>query len=522
MRSRSVIFWGAATALGMSASVLAAAPASAAPPTPTPTPQSRAAAVAELKASSDRTPTVITDRSGAVTSVRTAPGHPIDRPAGVRRGASAELTARGLAKEHGAAFGLRKGDAELRTTATLPAAGGLEVVRFNQTVGNVPVLGADLVVTVRPDGETVSVGSTVTTATPVSTTPRVTAGQAAATAHAATVSNEKLATGTDLTVATPALAMFDPAVFGVPGRPGMRPVWRTKVTGEFRTGPVGADVLVDARSGRVLLYANALHTVKSRQVCDHATSAVPDTSGPGKLCPAGLPLGWAVPKGSVAAVEDNLPAGANADVKNAYDYAGTTYDFYKTLFDRDSIDGNGMQIRSSVRYCPPNGSSSACYKNAYWDGAQMVYGPGYASADDVVAHELTHGVTEHTANLYYWYQSGAINESMSDVFGEFVDLTDNTDGAGTQTAWDLGEDLPGGALRSLSNPASHENPPSMTSSLYVGGSGDNGGVHTNSGVGNHAAYLIATGFGAGAAGISKAAQLYYETLQRLPSGADYA
>ncbi|MCW2569120.1 MAG: hypothetical protein JWN54_3217, partial [Mycobacterium sp.] len=223
-----------------------------------------------------------------------------------------------------------------------------------------------------------------------------------------------------------------------------------------------------------------------------------------------------------AAVEDNLPAGAHADVKNAYDYAGATYDFYKTLFDRDSIDGNGMQIRSSVLHCPPNGGGSACYRNAYWDGAQMVYGPGYASADDVVAHELTHGVTEHTANLYYWYQSGAINESMSDVFGEFVDLTDNTDGAGTQTPWDLGEDLPRGALRSLSNPAAYGDPDSMTSTHYAGGSGDYGGVHQNSGVGNHAAYLIATGFGGGAAGISKAAQLYYETLQRLPSGADYA
>jgi Zn-dependent metalloprotease len=504
----------------MSASVLATTPASAAPPKP----GSRAAAVAELKASSDRTPTVTTDRSGAVTSLRTAPGHAIDRPAGVRSGASAEFTARGLAKEHGAAFGLRKGDAELRTTATLPAAGGLEVVRFNQTVGDLPVLGADLVVTVRPDGETVSVGSTVTTATPSTTTPEVTAGQAAATARAATVGHEKLAKNAALTVSTPRLAMFDPAVFGVPMRPGMRPVWRTEVSGTFGSGPVGADVLVDAGSGRVVLYANALRTAVSRQVCDHARQAVPATSGPGQLCPADLPLGTQVLKGKVSAVEGTDVTAANADVRNAYNYAGNTYDFFKNLFDRDSIDGNGMQIRSSVRYCAEDVyGAAACDNNAYWDGEQMVYGPGFASADDVVAHELTHGVTEHTANLYYWYQSGAINESMSDVFGEFVDRTNST--VEDSTPWAIGEDLPGGAIRSLSDPGLNGDPDSMTSSRYSGGPDDFGGVHTNSGVGNKAAYLIATGLGAGSTereGIVEAAHIYYEALQTLPSGADYA
>ncbi|HEV7755667.1 MAG TPA: M4 family metallopeptidase [Mycobacteriales bacterium] len=522
MRSRYVMFWGAATALGLStATLVAASPASAAPPKPT----SRSAAVAELKASSDRTPSVTTDRSGVVRSVRTTPGHPIDRPTGVRRGASAEFSARGLAKEHGAAFGLTGGGTELRTTATLPAAGGLEVVRFNQTMNDVPVLGADFVVTVRPDGETVSVGSTVTTATPATTTPKVTARQAAATARAVTLRTESLSKDAALTVGTPELAMFDPAVFGAPGRPGVRPVWRTKVTGTSRSGPLAADVLVDARANRVVLYANALHTALSRQVCDHKQVRVgspPGTvDGPGYYCPANRAFGAKVPYGVVAAVEGRF--GTDTDVKNAYRFAATTHFFYKKLFNRDSIDGNGMQIRSSVRFCPPDGGSGAsCYRNAAWDGEQMVYGPGFASGDDVVAHELTHGVTQHTSNLYYWYQSGSINESMSDVFGEFVDLTDGTDGRGRQTAWEMGEDVPGGAIRSMSNPAKFGDPATMTASQYRGDYDDSGGVHSNSGVGNRAAYLIATGLGGGGTGISKAAQIYYLTLQNLSSGADYA
>jgi Zn-dependent metalloprotease len=514
---------GAVTALGLvTGSLVAIAPATAAPSDP------RARAVAKLEQSSDRTPSLTTE-DGVVTNVQTAPGHPVDRPAGVRAGASAEAAARGFAKAHGAAFGLRNGDATLRTESTTPAADGLEVVRFRQTVANVPVLGADVVTTVNDAGETVAVNSTVTTATPADTTPRVTAQRAAGTARAATVRNEKLPASADLTVSTPELALFDPAVFGAFGRPGMRPVWQVQVKGMSADGPVAADVLVDARAGQVVLYANSLRAARDRQVCDHRRTPLDEPSTPGLLCPDRMLLNDPVDGGRVEAVEGTVNAGVVADVTNAYQYAGHTYDFFKTLFNRDSIDDKGMQIRSSVRFCPTGTSGPKCFENAYWDGEQMVYGPGYASADDVVAHELTHGITEKTANLFYWYQSGAINESMSDVFGEFVDLTNGTDSgaAANQVAWLLGEDLPTGALRSMSDPESKGDPATMTSARYKGDTGnpatnDGGGVHSNSGVGNHAAYLIAQGLGGDAAAISKAAHIYYQTLLSLPSGADYA
>ena len=114
----------------------------------------------------------------------------------------------------------------------------------------------------------------------------------------------------------------------------------------------------------------------------------------------------------------------------AYEYTGDTYDFYKNNFGRDSIDGAGMTLISTVRYCTKD--AEACpYKNAFWNGQQIVFGQGFTAADDIVAHELTHGVTDYTAHLFYYMQSGAINESLSDIMGEFVDFAN---GKGNDTA----------------------------------------------------------------------------------------
>ena len=120
--------------------------------------------------------------------------------------------------------------------------------------------------------------------------------------------------------------------------------------------------------------------------------------------------------------EGDAPTGIT-DIDLAYDYMGDTYDFFMNQHDRDSVDDAGMELVSTVRYCPND--SSCPYQNAFWDGTQMVFGEGHAAADDVVAHELTHGVTQFSSDLFYYYQSGAINESFSDLWGEFVDLTNS-------------------------------------------------------------------------------------------------
>ncbi|MGD4048251.1 M4 family metallopeptidase, partial [Xanthomonas citri pv. citri] len=148
---------------------------------------------------------------------------------------------------------------------------------------------------------------------------------------------------------------------------------------------------------------------------------------------------------------------------------------YQSRFARDSLDGAGLSLKSTVRYCDP--LEPCPLANAFWNGEQMIYGQGFASADDVVAHELTHGVTDFSSHLFYYYQSGALNESLSDIFGELVDQADGVDGAGGPVRWQLGEDLPIGAIRSMANPPAHGDPDRTGSPLYFGGPEDNGGVH---------------------------------------------
>ncbi|KEO83429.1 M4 family metallopeptidase [Tumebacillus flagellatus] len=172
---------------------------------------------------------------------------------------------------------------------------------------------------------------------------------------------------------------------------------------------------------------------------------------------------------------------------DAHYYAGQVYDYYKGL-GRNSYDNNGSSIYSYTHY-------SSKYNNAFWDGAEMVYGDGdgvtfiaLSGAFDVVGHELTHAVTETTCNLTYSGQSGALNESWSDAQASVMDSGD----------WMIGEDVytpgtSGDALRYMDNPAKGGQPANMSG--YVNTTSDNGGVHTNSGIPNKAFYNFATAIG---------------------------
>ncbi|MEK4745720.1 MULTISPECIES: M4 family metallopeptidase [unclassified Bacillus (in: firmicutes)] len=193
-----------------------------------------------------------------------------------------------------------------------------------------------------------------------------------------------------------------------------------------------------------------------------------------------------------------------APAVDAHFNAGKVYDYYKNVHNRNSFDGNGKTIRSSINF-------GTNYNNAFWNGQQMVYGDGdgvkfapLSGSLDVVAHELTHAVTEKSAELEYLNQSGALNESFSDVFGYFVEPTN----------WDLGEavttpKVAGDALRSLSNPEKYGQPAHMNDYQYLPPTeeGDNGGVHINSGIPNKAAYLTIN-----AIGKEKAEKIYYRAL----------
>ncbi len=224
--------------------------------------------------------------------------------------------------------------------------------------------------------------------------------------------------------------------------------------------------------------------------------------------------------------EEGSPASGDVTVDEAYDGFGDTYGFYWNRFQRDSIDGQGMPLHGWVHY-------GQGYDNAFWDGSEMVFGDGklfdrFTKSLDVIGHELTHGVTEHEAGLQYLNQSGALNESVSDVFGVLVKQF--TLGQTVEQAdWLIGADIvkagfPGKALRSMAEPGTaweRDNQPAHMKD-YVQTMGDNGGVHTNSGIPNRAFHDFAMRLGGQA--WESAGPVWYETLcdPQLPSNATFA
>ncbi|NWG33664.1 MAG: M4 family metallopeptidase [Chloroflexi bacterium] len=219
---------------------------------------------------------------------------------------------------------------------------------------------------------------------------------------------------------------------------------------------------------------------------------------------------------------------ADVAVNEAYDGSGATFDLYKDIYNRNSIDNNGMRMDSTVHY-------RKGYDNAFWNGEQMVYGDGdedlpvsdrlfnrFTIAIDIIGHELTHGVTQFEAKLVYSYQAGALNESMSDVFGSLVKqrVLNHT---AAQADWIIGEGLftpnvKGVGIRSMKEPGTAYNDPVLGRDPqpghmkdYVNTSSDNGGVHINSGIPNRAFYITAMELGGYA--WEKAGQIWYVTLR---------
>ncbi|MEV4483266.1 M4 family metallopeptidase [Micromonospora coxensis] len=204
------------------------------------------------------------------------------------------------------------------------------------------------------------------------------------------------------------------------------------------------------------------------------------------------------------------PAVTDASVNRAFDGIGITRDFFKKVFDRDSIDDRGMRLQGYVHF-------GTNYNNAFWDGQQLVFGDGdgrvfsdFTGSCDVIAHEWAHGVTEHTAGLEYHDQSGALNESLSDVFGSMVKQWSLHQTA-AEADWLIGADVftPGmdaDALRSMKAPGTafdnalfgkDPQPDHMRHFVKLPNTeqGDLGGVHINSGIPNKAFYLTAMGIG---------------------------
>jgi len=257
--------------------------------------------------------------------------------------------------------------------------------------------------------------------------------------------------------------------------------------------------LMEAGAHKALL--TALPMVKQRTIYD---------AGGGETLP-----GKAVRHEGDRAVRD-------VAVNEAYVGLGATFDFYAAAYDRNSIDDEGLHLDATVHF-------GQRYDNAFWNGQQMVFGDGdgdlfnrFTASVDVIGHELTHGVTADEAGLVYMGEPGALNESISDVFGSLVKQYALKQTA-AQADWLIGAGLftdkvHGVALRSMKAPGTAFDDPVLgkddqpdTMKGYVHTSADNGGVHTNSGIPNHAFYLAAMNLGGHA--WDKAGRVWYETLR---------
>jgi bacillolysin len=505
----------APSATARTAPTVAPAAASAASAAPAEQDPRAETALRRLKAAAESPVRVHRDPEGRIDFVSSSDGEGL--LAGSTRPASS--FAQQLAR-YGEAFGIDGTTSRAVVDQTIPSTTGGAVVRSQQTVDGVPVFGGEVVMSLDSDQDVVSIDAATSDATEVPA-PVVSEARARRTALAVTAKAHRVPVK-GLTATSRGRHLYDPALVHVTDPGGARPVWQFEVRNGF---DVRETVLVGTGRGEVALHVDSAPKI-NRLVCDNDDVASYSDSTPVPRCTTGV---------------DRREGGAPspvADVNAAYDNLGVTSKAYADLDGIDLTEAigtpvtNQKRLMATVRWC--YAEVQCPFPNAFWDGTQMVFGTGYAGADDVVAHELTHGYVQHTSDLFYLNQSGALNESLADTIGEIVDhrnpaSTENDDD------WVVGEDLPGaGTSRSMEDPTLNDFPDRMTSPDFVTSDllDQSDGVHENGGVGNKTAYLISqggsfnghtvTGIDDGDPGLTKTGQLYLEVIKRLTSGAQYA
>jgi len=224
--------------------------------------------------------------------------------------------------------------------------------------------------------------------------------------------------------------------------------------------------------------------------------------------------------GAVVRGEDDAPV-EDAAVNEAFDGLGATFEMLLAAFQRNSLDDAGAPLEATVHY-------GVDYDNAFWDGERMVFGDGdgevfqgFTGSLTVIGHELAHGVVQHTANLDYHGQPGALNESIADVFGALTEQY-SLDQTADQATWLIGAEIftdavEGAALRSMIAPGTAydddelgKDPQPDHMSGFVRTTEDNGGVHINSGIPNRAFALFAIDLGGRA--WERAGTVWYRAL----------
>jgi Zn-dependent metalloprotease len=299
--------------------------------------------------------------------------------------------AAGYVRRYGPALHVDGGVSSARALDAVPTATGGTLVRAAQAVDGMPVFGGQLVMSLDRDNALVSLsGATTAARSTGAVTVPVDDARRAAVAVAAKAGRVEPG---DLHTTDRGLWLYDPALVGVDDPRGVRPVWRFEVSDGL---DVRETVLVDAGNGAVALHLDEAPEL-TRVVCDGHDDAsrtqVPACTQPVRTEASG--------------------ASGEPDVDAAFEHVGETAAFYQEVagLDLGELIGTGpagaRRLQSWVRWC--YGGEDCPMRNASWDGTHMVFGDGYAAADDVVAHELTHGVIDRTSQLFYLHQSGAIN-----------------------------------------------------------------------------------------------------------------
>ncbi len=334
------------------------------------------------------------------------------------------------------------------------------VVRMRQFKQAIPVFGSWLTMQVRGDSVT-SISGAYVPEVAAATKPVISPDEAFKLAHTALLNNPDLlhsdhaadADGANPflkpVLAEQELVFFNPSLFELNAAPTAL-AYRMVLNAPDDSQSVTA--IVDALDGKLRLVYTNHHTALNRVIRD--ANNMQTTAG------------------STCYTENGQVGTPSPDCVAAFQNTGATYNYFKNTHNRDSFDGNGATMTAVVRY--------GTVANAFWNGQLTAFGPGFATRD-VVGHEWAHAVTQYTAGLIYQGQSGALNESFSDIFGAMIDRDD----------WLMGEDTPIGAIRDMANPPAKNQPDKV--STYNCTTGDNGGVHINSGIPNKLAYLMSDG-----------------------------
>jgi len=426
---------------------------------------------------------VVTKRNGRVTGVIAAEGGLLISDDATRDPGE---RARAFLASYGSVIGL---DADERNVVPFAARVAFkdatgDHVRLDQTYRGLPVFGGELIVHMNADGIT-GVNGKWLDGLNVPVAPAIDEAYAHSVAIAAAAKLAKPASLAELAATTAELAVFRSGLVEN-RRTHDHLAWAFEVGG----GAERFQIWVDATDGASLATYPLNHTAKFRVA--YAGSFTDDVSQ--------TPY---QPGATAVCREDGVPNGGLQCVAAPADlfrFSGQVYDMFSQGFARDSYDGLGIKMKTVNlinQNCP----------NAYWDGQTTNYCPDF-ELDDVVAHEWGHAYTQFTHNLVYAYQSGALNEAYSDMWGETVDLLNGEDGLGggmnaepapTGVRWAMGEDFATGSgeyellLRDMWDPDRLGYPGKVTSPNYTCGTGDGGGVHSNSGVPNHAYALLVDG-----------------------------